>query len=177
MKAVAKVLAASLLLLLAGCGGFSDAGSNQGAPPETSGADCAAETAGDETTREAARGLRTVTIATSGGEKVEVRVEVAESSLAQTIGLRWRRNLPEDRGMLFVYDEEREMEFTMQDTVIPLSIAFIDAEGRIVTILDMEPLEKGPYLPGEPAQYALEVNQGFYDECGVEVGDRAELPE
>jgi uncharacterized protein len=66
----------------------------------------------------------------------------------------------------------------MKDTRIPLSIAYIDSEGRIVDIQDMKPFddELPDYVSAEPARYALEVNQGFFEERGVEVGDRAELP-
>jgi uncharacterized membrane protein (UPF0127 family) len=80
--------------------------------------------------------------------------------------------------MLFVYPEERELSFWMKDTLIPLSIAFMDSEGRIVDIQDMRALDDEPphYNSAEPAQYALEVNKGFFDEHGVEVGDEAKLP-
>ena len=66
----------------------------------------------------------------------------------------------------------------MEGTLVPLSIAFMDSEGRIVDIQDMEPLDDAPpgYVPAEPAQYALEVNQGFFVERGVRVGDTVELP-
>ena len=120
--------------------------------------------------------LRTVTINAPNGEKVKVRVEIADTDLSRFIGLRGRESLPEDRGMLFVYDEEGQPSFTMEYTLIPLSIAFMYAEGRIVDIQDMQPLEEGPYVSAEPAQYALEVNQGFFEEHGVKVGDRANLP-
>ena len=80
--------------------------------------------------------------------------------------------------MLFVYPDERERSFWMKDTLIPLSIAFMDSEGRIVDIQDMKALDDAPphYTSAEPARYALEVNEGFFDERGVEVGDRAKLP-
>lgn len=60
--------------------------------------------------------------------------------------------------------------------MIPLSIAYIDAEGRIVDIQDMQPLDETPRPSAEPTQYALEVNQGFFEERGVTVGDMVELP-
>jgi uncharacterized membrane protein (UPF0127 family) len=56
------------------------------------------------------------------------------------------------------------------------SIAFINAEGRIVDIQDMQPLDETPHLSAEPALYALEVNQGFFLVRGVEVGNQVELP-
>jgi hypothetical protein len=90
-----------------------------------------------------------------------------------------RTELAQDAGMLFVFGWERNLSFWMRNTLIPLSIAYIAADGRIVDIQDMEPLddEPPPYASAEPAKYALEVNQGFFAERGVEVGDTVEIPE
>jgi uncharacterized protein len=137
-----------------------------------------------ETTTEAtetaqASKLRTVTLHASGGREVRVRVEIADDYFERTRGLMYRTALVENRGMLFVYEEEQTLSFWMKNTLIPLSIAFMNAEGRIVDMQDMKPLDDDPpsYVSAKPAQYALEVNQGFFKERGVEVGDRAELPE
>jgi uncharacterized protein len=90
----------------------------------------------------------------------------------------YRTTLGENRGMLFVFPDERERSFWMKDTLIPLSVAFIDSERRIIDIQDMKPLDDEPpsYVSAEPAQYALEVNQGFFEKRSVKVGDRVELP-
>ncbi len=122
--------------------------------------------------------LRTVIIHASSGKEVRVRVEIADDPFEQSRGLMYRTALAEDRGMLFVYPDEEERSFWMKNTLIPLSIAFMDSEGRIVDIQDMKPLDDDPphYVSAEPAQYALEVNQGFFEERGVKVGDRADLP-
>jgi uncharacterized protein len=125
-----------------------------------------------------ASGLPTVTIDASSGEEVEVRVEIADDASERARGLMHRAALAENRGMLFVFPREERLSFWMKNTLIPLSIAFVDSEGRIVDIQDMKPLDDDPpsYVSAEPAQYALEVNQGFFEERGVEVGDRARLP-
>ena len=156
-----------LVLLLAGCGGPSDAGADDS--PDGSGG-ASTDGANDP-------GLRTVTIDSDGGE-VEVRVEIADSPDEQATGLMNRTALGENRGMLFVFPDEAERSFWMRNTLIPLSIAYMDSQGRIVDIQDMKPLddEEPHYVSAEPARYALEVNRGFFDERGVEVGDRAELP-
>jgi len=119
-----------------------------------------------------------VTIDASGGDEVEVRVEIADEPSEQAKGLMYRTALAENRGMLFVFRKEERLSFWMKNTLIPLSVAFMDSEGRIVDIQDMKPLDDDPpsYVSAEPARYALEVNQGFFEERGVEVGDRAELP-
>lgn len=173
----AVVSLVALIFVLSGCGGGS--GDNSGPDGDVQGSRTTVRPGG--TTGEDARNtseLRTVTIDASGGERVEVRVEVADDVLEQARGLMYRTALAEDRGMLFVYDDEQRRSFYMKNTLIPLSIAFMDADGRIVDIQDMEPLDDEPphYVSAEPAQYALEVNQGFFEERGVELGDRADLP-
>jgi uncharacterized protein len=168
-------------LLIAGCGGTDPGGSSGGDDSSDAGAGDAKGSGGEgstvmqTTSRAPASGL--VRIGTSGGS-VEVEVEVADEMDEMQKGLMGRTALAEDAGMLFVYPEERELSFWMKDTLIPLSIAFMDAKGRIVDIQDMKALDDKPphYTSAEPARYALEVNEGFFDERGVEVGDRARLP-
>ena len=118
------------------------------------------------------------TVTTSAGERVPVEVEIADTDAERQTGLMGQNVLPENAGMLFVFEGEQTLSFWMRDTLIPLSIAYIDAEGRIVDIQDMQPLDDVPphYVSAEPAQYALEVNQGFFEERGVVVGDTVELP-
>ena len=158
-----RVLVAILVLLsLAGCAGTS---SEPRATTTDSG-------------NARASNLPTVTIDASGGEEVEVRVEIADDASERARGLMHRTALAENRGMLFVFPDEERLSFWMKNTLIPLSVAFMDSEGRIVDIQDMKPLDDEPpsYVSAEPARYALEVNRGFFEERGVEVGDRAELP-
>lgn len=159
----------ALILLLAGCGGGPDASSDAESAPSGESQNGAETTASSE--------LREVTIDASGGEPVEVRVEIADDDAERARGLMERTELAEERGMLFVFDEEETRSFWMKDTLIPLSIAYIDADGRIVDIQNMKPLDTTTHPSAEPAQYALEVNKGFFAERGVEVGDRAKLPE
>jgi uncharacterized membrane protein (UPF0127 family) len=171
-----------LVLLLAGCGGAqADPDTQSQRTPQTSksvnaGCGNGANTAETEVNTS---DLPTVTIHASCGEKVRVRVEIADNPVRRYIGLRGRESMPEDQGMLFVYPAEAPRIFTMANTPIPLSIAFIDSKRRIIDIQNMEPLDDEPpgYVSAEPAQYALEVNQGFFEERGVKVGDRVELPE
>ena len=122
--------------------------------------------------------LPTLTIVNSVGGRVPVGVEIADMDAERQTGLMGRTILPEDTGMLFVFEGEQTLSFWMRDTLIPLSIAYIDAQGRIVDIQDMQPLDDVPphYVSAEPARYALEVNQGFFEERGVMVGDTVELP-
>lgn len=116
------------------------------------------------------------TIVNTLGERIPVQVEIADTEAERQTGLSGRTTLAEDAGMLFIFDQEQPLSFWMKDTLIPLSIAYISADGRIVDIQDMQPLDETPHPSAEPALYALEVNQGFFAERGVAVGDTVELP-
>jgi hypothetical protein len=106
----------------------------------------------------------------------ELQVELATTNAERSQGLMFREDLPENAGMLFVYPNERQLSFWMRNTLIPLSIAFLDAEKQIINIEQMEPLDEGPrYRSAAPAQYALEVNQGWFDERGIEAGVQVEF--
>jgi uncharacterized protein len=112
-----------------------------------------------------------------------LNVEIAESSRQLSTGLQGRSSLPDDSGMLFLFDREQDAGsgFWMFRTHIPLSIAFLDADGVIVGIRDMDPCTRrfailcARYLPGAPYLMALEVNQGWFAENGVRVGDRVRV--
>jgi len=120
--------------------------------------------------------LPTLTILNSLGERVPVQVEIADTPDERQQGLMGREALAEDAGMLFIFDQEQPLSFWMKDTLIPLSIAYIDGSGTIVDIQDMQPLDETLHPSATPARYALEVNQGFFGERGVTVGDTVELP-
>lgn len=112
-------------------------------------------------------------VLTQGDERVELDGYVADTPELRRQGLQGWPALPERTGMVFVYGQETTGGFWMKDTLIELSIAFADADGRIHTILDMEPCAEEPcptYAPDAPYQYALEVNQGAFADLGVEPG-------
>ena len=122
-------------------------------------------------------GQPTVSIDTAGGE-VTVPVEVANTPAKRERGLMGRQSLASDAGMVFVFPKDSKDAFWMKDTLIPLSIAFYDDRGRIVSLLDMEPCRAQPcplYSPGAAYRGALEVNRGAFDRWGVRVGDRLRL--
>jgi uncharacterized membrane protein (UPF0127 family) len=107
-----------------------------------------------------------------------LHVEVASTPDARARGLMGRIELPSDQGMAFVFDRPTTSEFWMKDTLIPLSIAFWDAENRVVAILDMAPCRADPcptYGPHRPYVGAVEAKLGYFDDHGVEVGDRVWL--
>jgi uncharacterized protein len=101
---------------------------------------------------------------------VTVDAEIADDSAERSHGLMERTSLPLDHGMLFVYPDERPRTFWMKNTPLPLSIAFMDAQGRIVRIADMEPYDLQPVPSGRPAMYALEMTKGWFALHAVQVG-------
>jgi hypothetical protein len=102
--------------------------------------------------------------------------EVAADRAGHMCGLAFRNGLPADRGMLFAYAQEQIIGFWMKNTFIHLTIAFLDGDGRILEIHDMDPRDPGRrYISRLPARYALEVNQGWFADNGIEVGDRIEF--
>jgi uncharacterized membrane protein (UPF0127 family) len=115
-----------------------------------------------------------VVIETRTGEQ-EIAVEVADTDAERQRGLMGRTSLARDAGMVFVFPGETAGGFWMKNTLIPLSIAFYDADGRIVRILEMEPCRRDPcrvYDPGVAYVGALEVNQGAFRRWDVSEGDR-----
>ncbi|HEX2051457.1 MAG TPA: DUF192 domain-containing protein [Actinomycetota bacterium] len=121
--------------------------------------------------------VRTVIIEGDEGPVI-VTAEAADTPEERQVGLMFRDSLDADRGMLFVFFEPTTSGFWMKDTLIPLSIAFFDRDGRIVDIEDMDPCEREPcpvYASDEPYVGALEVNQGFFDRNGIDVGDVVEI--
>lgn len=114
----------------------------------------------------------------TGHGPVRVRVEVADTPATRERGLMGRTSLDDDAGMLFVWDGDAASAFWMKDTLIPLSVAFIDADGTVLRILDMEPCRADPcplYDPQVRYRMALEMRQGAFSRWGVRPGDRARL--
>ena len=101
----------------------------------------------------------------------EIWVEVAQTPEERAQGLMGRKLLGENEGMLFIFEKEGYHGFWMKDTFLPLSIAFLNKEGRIVWIADMKPLSLDSHLPPKPILYALEMNKGWFTKNSVSVGD------
>jgi uncharacterized membrane protein (UPF0127 family) len=109
---------------------------------------------------------------------VSLDVQVADTPEERQTGLMGRESLSPYDGMAFVWEEPVVGTFWMKDTVIPLSIAFWDDDGRIVSILDMDPCTEDPcptYGPDEPFVGAVEVDRGTFERHGVGLGDRVQL--
>jgi uncharacterized membrane protein (UPF0127 family) len=116
-----------------------------------------------------ARGAELPTMALSiNGHKLVA--EVATNSQTRATGLMHRFSLKPDHGMLFVFREQQPLSFWMKNTFVALSIAYIDARGRIIEIEDMAPQTEAMHPSSAPAQYALEMKKGWFKERGIAAG-------
>jgi uncharacterized protein len=100
-----------------------------------------------------------------------LKAEVADTPQASENGLMFRDSLPEDRGMLFVFEQPKTASFWMRNTKIPLSIAYIDSRGKILEIRSLKPLDETAVLSAsDRVAFALEVNQGWFGRHGISPG-------
>ena len=99
-----------------------------------------------------------------------IRAEVADSFTTRMHGLMLREALGANAGMLFVFEESTQHCMWMKNTLIPLSVAFIDEAGAIVTILDMQPHDETSRCATKPARYALEMNKGWFAQRRIKPG-------
>lgn len=119
---------------------------------------------------------RGMLVITQGSARTTLEIEVADTDASRTQGLMNRTQLPENAGMLFVFESTGVWSFWMKNTLIPLTVAFIDEQWQVVDLIDMD-VEKDPqhgpfaiYKAAKPSRYALEVNQGFFRRKHITVG-------
>lgn len=118
----------------------------------------------------------TLTILNADGQEVNIHVEVADTELAREIGLMHRTTMDVDAGMLFDFGGDSTGGFWMQNTLLPLSIAFIAGDGTILNIEDMQPLDTNTTGAAGTYQFALEANQGWYRARNIVPGGKVLLP-
>jgi len=106
--------------------------------------------------------------------KAKLKAEVAADNNTRTVGLMNRFSLQPDHGMLFVFAQSQPLAFWMKNTYVPLSIAYIDAQGVILNILDMKPHDESTHPSAGAALYALEMKQGWFKDRGIVAGNRVE---
>lgn len=102
--------------------------------------------------------------------EVSITVEVADTPSERHNGLMFREAIGADAGMLFVYPDPQPRSFWMENTTIPLSIAYLDAQGVILNIEDMRPLTRDGVRSSGPALYALEMNRGWFESNQIKPG-------
>lgn len=107
---------------------------------------------------------------TAGFHRIEA--EVAANNAARMQGLMQRKSMAVQHGMLFVFDRDAQHCMWMKNTFLPLSVAFLDEQGRILNIEDMQPQSEDNHCAVKPARYALEMNVGWFAQRGIKRGDR-----
>jgi uncharacterized protein len=104
----------------------------------------------------------------AGMHKIEAQVARTPSQTAT--GLMWRKQMPQHEGMLFVFSQAFPQCFWMKNTLLPLSAAFIEDDGTIVNIADMQPQSLESHCSLKPVRYVLEMNQGWFAKRGIKAG-------
>jgi uncharacterized protein len=120
----------------------------------------------------------TVVLNTQKG-KTEILVDIADTTEERARGLMYKKSIPENYGMFFIFEQEQEQNFWMKNTLIPLDMVFFDRNYKVVKIAhDAQPCRKDPcmvYASDKPAKYVLEVNGGTADRLGLKEGDGLQL--
>lgn len=101
-----------------------------------------------------------------------VQAQVAASPDQRQIGLMYRREMPTNEGMLFVFEDASRQCFWMRNTLLPLSIAFVADDGTIVNVADMKPMTEDSHCSSKPVRYALEMNAGWFAKRGIGPGSK-----
>ena len=101
-----------------------------------------------------------------------IHAEVANDMRARMQGLMYRKSMPQNAGMVFVFEENAAHCMWMKNTLIPLSVAFIDEAGVITNIADMQPHSEQSHCATRAARYALEMNKGWFAQRGIKAGVR-----
>jgi uncharacterized protein len=99
-------------------------------------------------------------------------VEVAATAAQEERGMMFRRQVPANSGMIFLFSPAREVAFWMENTLVPLDIIFIRADGTIARITNAQPLDQTPLPSGEPIATVLEIAGGRAVELGIREGDK-----
>jgi len=116
--------------------------------------------------------IPSVSVKTQKDGVVKVEVEVARKPEERNLGLMFRKSLGRDKGMLFIFEEEKKQSFTMKNTYIPLDMIFISGDMRIAGwVENAKPRSSEQYSIARPAHYVLEVNAFFCRDNGLAIGD------
>jgi uncharacterized membrane protein (UPF0127 family) len=101
-----------------------------------------------------------------------IRAEVAADMASRSRGLMFRKSLAQNAGMVFVFDEASQHCMWMKNTLIPLSVAFLDDNGTIINIENMAPQTEDTHCAARPARYALEMDRGWFTARGIKPGTK-----
>ena len=112
----------------------------------------------------------------SGAMIKMITIQIADNNAERAEGLMWRKYMPENEGMLFIFGDQELLTFWMKNTYIPLDMVFANKEGKIVRIYpDAAPLSEASISSNRPAKYVVELNAGFCAKYDINVGDKIEF--
>jgi uncharacterized membrane protein (UPF0127 family) len=106
----------------------------------------------------------------------QIDAQIASNPQQRQIGLMFRKDMPAHEGMLFVFEEPQKQCFWMKNTLLPLSAAFVDDEGAIVNLVDMQPQTTDSHCSDKPVRYVLEMNQGWFAKKKIGKGYKLKAP-
>jgi uncharacterized membrane protein (UPF0127 family) len=115
-------------------------------------------------------------VATTDQGDVRFQIEVADTPEERSRGLMFRERMPENQGMLFVFQQNLPVGFWMQNTILPLDLLFVSDKGEVRAILPGVPFSTDTISPGVPVRFVLELNAGTAERQGIAVGDRLSHP-
>jgi uncharacterized membrane protein (UPF0127 family) len=99
-----------------------------------------------------------------------MQVQLAQDFEQRQIGLMWRKEMPQNEGMLFIFEQAGVQCFWMRNTLIPLSAAFVADDGTIVNLVDMKPMNDSSHCSHKPVRFVLEMNQGWFAKRNIQAG-------
>lgn len=116
-----------------------------------------------------------LTIKKADKTEVSLIAEIAKTPKEREFGFMERKNIPDGTGMIFVFEKDQILSFWMKNTPHPLSIAYIDSNGKIRNLYDMTPFSLSPVVSTNSVRYALEVPQGWFAKEGITIGDFVDI--
>ena len=102
----------------------------------------------------------------------QIDTQVAQTPEQRSIGLMFRKEMPQHEGMLFVFEQPARQCFWMKNTLLPLSAAFVADDGTIVNLADMQPQTTEAHCSEKPVRFVLEMHQGWFAKKGIKAGSR-----
>jgi uncharacterized membrane protein (UPF0127 family) len=101
-----------------------------------------------------------------------IDAQVALTPEQRQIGLMFRKEMPQQEGMIFVFEQPSQQCFWMKNTLLPLTAAFVADDGTIVNLADMKPQTTEPHCSAKPVRYVLEMNKGWFAQKGIKAGSK-----
>ena len=102
----------------------------------------------------------------------QISAQVAQSPQERSVGLMFRKEMPQAEGMLFIFEQPTQQCFWMKNTLLPLTAAFVADDGTIINLADMKPQTLDSHCSAKPVRYVLEMNQGWFARKGVKPGSK-----